>query len=89
MAERRPFDFQGRKVLGEAVSFTSTGPEAWNTYQLADGTSLKMKLILLNVARLEEFSPDGTPVYQFQAQQIVTIEAPEKLKKQVEQKKVQ
>jgi hypothetical protein len=35
---------------------------------LADGTEVKVKMVLLNAARLDEFNEQGEPVYQFQFQ---------------------
>ena len=37
--------------------------EAWNTYKLKDGSTLRTKLILTGVKRLKKYSPDGTPLY--------------------------
>lgn len=81
MAEKRMFPFQDRMVPGEPIDFQATIPEGWNNYQLDDGTTMKIKTVLLNVARLDEFDQQGNPVYTFQAQQIVAINPPERLKK--------
>jgi hypothetical protein len=81
VAEKKSIQFQGRTVLGESVDFEATSPEAWNAYKLVDGSTLKVKLVLLNVVRLDEHAQDGNPVYQFQAQQIVAIDVPEMLKR--------
>jgi len=37
--------------------------ENWNTYNLSDGTTLKVKLVLRGVKRLKNFEPDGSPIY--------------------------
>ena len=81
MAIRKTVDFQGRKVEAEVVNFEAKS-EAWNQYVLEDGTALKMKLVLLDVARvLNEYTPTGDPVYIFTAQQIVGSTSPDALKK--------
>jgi hypothetical protein len=37
--------------------------ENWNTYNLSDGTTLKVKLVLRGVKRLKNYEPDGSPIY--------------------------
>ena len=81
MGQKKTIEYQGRKVEGEVLEFDAKS-EVWNQYALEDGTSMKMKLVLLEVIRvLNEFSPNGDPVYQFSAQQIVGITSPDNLKK--------
>ena len=81
MTEKRLVDYENRKVEGEVVDFAPV-PESWTTYSLADGTTMKMKLSLLEVVRLmgEYNKQTGEPVYVFTAQQIVNIHSPENLK---------
>jgi hypothetical protein len=82
VAQRRQVDYNGKKVEGEVVEFESV-PENWTQYNLADGSTLKIKTSLLDVVRvLGEFHPQtGDPVYVFTAQQITSIYSPEGLKK--------
>ena len=55
--------------------------EHWNTYKLKDGTTLMVKLVLLGVKRLKKWSPDGTPVYIFNSQNVVRVtNVPKELK---------
>jgi len=37
--------------------------EEWNEYKLDDGTTLKIKIVLRGVKRLNKHSPDGVPIY--------------------------
>lgn len=37
--------------------------EHWNVYRLSDGTTLKVKLVLVGVKRLFKHLPDGNPIY--------------------------
>jgi hypothetical protein len=77
----RTIEYQGRKVEGELVDFEA-GTESWNQYTLHDGSSLKIKTVLLEVVRLvNEFGPSGDPIYVFSAQQIVGTTVPDTLKK--------
>jgi hypothetical protein len=74
-------DYQGRKVRGEVVGFTQAVPEAWNEYNFSDGSSLRMRSSLLEVVRLlDEYGPNGDPIYVFTAQQLANITAAENLK---------
>jgi hypothetical protein len=45
--------------------------EYWNVYQLSDGTKLKVKLIVRGVKRLNQYEPDGTPVYLINSMNVV------------------
>lgn len=55
--------------------------ERWNTYKLIDGTTLKVKLVLNGVRRLNKYREDGEPIYLINSQNVVrTINTPEKLK---------
>ena len=59
-----------------------TVKEDWNIYKLEDGTTLKIKIILKGVRRLNRYNPDGTPVYIVASQNIVsTPKVPKKLMK--------
>ena len=77
------YQHEGREVEGESVPFTTGPGEQWNLYTLEDGSQMKMKLILMDVIRLDAYSPTGDPVYQFVAQQVVNIIPNPALKKKV------
>jgi hypothetical protein len=80
MANQKIVDYQGRKVKGEVVEFQPP-PENFSIYNLADGTTIKLKTVLLEVVRVVgEYGPTGDPVYVFTAQQIVNTVSPEALK---------
>ena len=54
--------------------------EHWNVYKLKDGTALKVKLILIGVRRLKKHTPDGTPVYMINSQNVVrAVDIPKEL----------
>jgi hypothetical protein len=64
---------------GEDVDFEEV-KEYWNVYKLKDGTTLKVKLVLIGVKRLEKHNPDGSPIYVIQSQNIVrAVDVPEEL----------
>ncbi|MCW4048689.1 MAG: hypothetical protein NWE89_03025 [Candidatus Bathyarchaeota archaeon] len=55
--------------------------EYWNEYNLADGTKLKVKLVLRGVKRLTRYEPDGTPIYVINSMNVVrAIDVPSELK---------
>ena len=81
MPNRRQINFQGKAVDAEIVEFEAD-KEQWSTYILQDGTSLKVKAVVTEVARLEGmFSPNGDPVYMIQASQIMHVNAPDTLRR--------
>jgi len=60
--------------------------EHWNVYKLSDGTTLKVKLILRGVKRLNKWNDDGTPLYVISAQNFVrAIDIPAKLKAKIKE----
>ncbi|MBS1823532.1 MAG: hypothetical protein JST61_16430 [Acidobacteria bacterium] len=71
MAEKNKYPYKGEQVPGESVAFTTLG-ENWSIYKLADGSELKVKLVMMDVVRLDVFE-DGKPVYMFGAQQVVGL----------------
>ena len=55
--------------------------EYWNRYRLSDGTTLKLKLVLRGVKRLNRYEPDGTPIYAITSINVVrAVGVPEELK---------
>jgi hypothetical protein len=67
---------------GEEVDFENE-KEEWNVYKLADGTTLKVKLVLVNVVgSRDKYDPLGNPIYGITSQNIVKVlNTPEKLKR--------
>jgi hypothetical protein len=55
--------------------------ENWNTYNLSDGTTLKVKLVLRGVKRLKNYEPDGSPIYVINTINVVrAVDIPPELK---------
>jgi len=64
---------------GEDVDFEEV-KEYWNVYKLKDGTTLKVKLVLIGVKRLKKHNLDGSPIYVIQSQNIVrAVDVPKEL----------
>lgn len=76
-----PFQITPEDIVeGEDVDFEEV-EEHWNVYKLKDGTTLKVKLVLIGVKRLKKYNPDGTPIYIINAQNIVrAINIPKELR---------
>lgn len=54
--------------------------EGWNLYKLADGTILRVKLVLTQVKRTKKYRPDGDPIYQIWSHNVIHAKVPKKLK---------
>jgi hypothetical protein len=56
--------------------------EVWSKYRLADGTTLRIKPIMIAVSRVEgEHTLDGDPVYNMKSTLVTDLRAPQELKK--------
>lgn len=56
--------------------------EGWSEYKLADGAKLRLKPVVMEVWRiLDEFDPEGNPQYFVKSAGILTVLAPEELKR--------
>ena len=72
--------YKGKEVEAEDVSF-SIVREDWNTYQLHDGTELRMRLVLSEIFRIPgEFDPEGNPVYVTKSSNMLIAKRPADLK---------
>jgi len=64
---------------GEDVDFEEK-EEHWNIYKLKDGTTLKVRLLLIGVRKLKKHNPDGTPIYMINSQNVVrAVDIPKEL----------
>ncbi len=69
-----------RQVEGEQIDFESKA-EPWSAYELADGTTLKVRVILTGVLRIEgEYDQSGNPIYVVSSQTVVQANAPKKIR---------
>lgn len=73
--------FEGKTVDGLDMDFKSI-KEDWNEYQINDGTIVRMKVVVVNIAKLtDKYDNEGNPVYIVKTSNVLAISAPEKLKK--------
>ena len=56
--------------------------ERWSEYRLADGTTLRLKPVMIAIFRAEgQYTQDGEPVYNMTCTLITDVRAPEALTK--------
>ena len=71
----------GDKIVeGTLVDF-ETMREEYNSYKLSDGATIRMKTVVTNIIRTEEFTPTGEPVYIVNSQNVLVADVPDQLKK--------
>jgi hypothetical protein len=83
LSPKKMYPYQDKMCPGETIAFESTS-EPFSQYTLADGTTVKVKTVLLDAVRLETFDDKGEPVYQFQFQQVLAAVAPDNLKRKAQ-----
>jgi hypothetical protein len=71
---------QGKQVEGVELEF-KTKKEEWSEYEISDGSTIRLKLVVLNIVKLNDFDPDGNPVYMAKSTNVISVSAPEHLKK--------
>jgi hypothetical protein len=77
-----------QKSDGKKMTEQNSMPEEkhWRTYNLGDGATIRVKLVLKSAKRLNKFSLDGLPMYSVATDNVVeVINVPEKLKAKPEQ----
>lgn len=84
MAERKvTIIHQGQERQGVEVPIDHFD-ERQSTYQLADGTVLTMRNVVVGVVRLDdEHNEQGEPVYVLKSQNIVSASVPDKLRRKM------
>ena len=70
----------GQQVEGEEVDFKAVS-EPWCTYQLDDGYTVKMKLVVTQVLKTSQKDADGNPVYVVRSSNILAVSPPETYKR--------
>lgn len=69
--------YKGEIVDGDDVSF-SVVKDDWNTYQLHDGTEIRVRLIVQEVIKIPgEVDGQGNPVYVVKSNNVLVIKPAE------------
>lgn len=58
---------------GEIID-VKTSNENWSSYELEDGSVLKVKQVLIKVIKLDEKDAEGKPIYITEAQPVISIQ---------------
>jgi hypothetical protein len=70
-----------RQVSGELVPFENR-EEPWCVYQCSDGTTLRVKLVVSEIVRVDGmYTGEGDPVYVVKSSNVISTEVPEALRK--------
>ncbi len=80
MSPKRKYHIGGREIMGQEIEF-ETESERWNTYILEDGTRLRLKAVAATIIRLDEYLPNGDPMYMVNASNVIATDVPENLKR--------
>jgi hypothetical protein len=71
----------GQQVEASVLTFRTTN-EDFSEYLLDDGTVVKLKVVVTDVARVEGiFDPQGNPLYIVQSTNVMSVDAPNELRK--------
>jgi hypothetical protein len=84
MTERKTrVQVPGGAFLDAVEVSVESSSEKWSEYTLQDGSQIRIKQALIEVARvIDQYDAEGNPLYHVKAQPILTIiSAPERLKK--------
>lgn len=72
----------GQQHDATMLNFRTTS-EDFNEYLIDDGTVLKLKVVVTEVARIEGFyDPQGNPAYIVNSTNVVSVDAPDEMRKQ-------
>ena len=82
MSSQVTMDYQGRKVIGQKVNF-DIDKENWNSYSLEDGTTIRMRSVVAQIIRLEEYNNEGEPIYLVTSTNVLATDVPDHLKKKL------
>ncbi|MFH1596100.1 MAG: hypothetical protein ABIG94_07000 [Pseudomonadota bacterium] len=88
MERRSKISYAGREVEATEVDFKPI-KEDWNEYQVSDGTTIRIKVVVTNVFRLDEFDQDLNPIYVTKSANVLSSSVPEHLKRGAKKGQVQ
>ena len=72
--------YQGKSYDALDMEF-KTIKEEWNEYETSDGSSIRLKVVVTNIARVKgQYDKVGNPIYVVRSSNVVSIVSPENLK---------
>ncbi len=76
MGERVKVKFEGEWVEGEELDFEPL-KESWNEYRCADGSYVRIKLVVAKITKLDKKNPAGEPVYIVNSSNVLAVTPPQ------------
>lgn len=70
----------GGTIEGEEIEFKPQA-EPWCVYQLEDGYTIRLKLIVTQVIKTSGRDAEGNPIYLAKSSNVMAVSAPEKYRK--------
>lgn len=82
MSEKKVKLKLGDKEVNATEVSVNQVSERWNEYFIDDGSVLKLKPVVTKVYRIDnEYDAEGNPVYFAQSTNVLTVSAPDDLKR--------
>ena len=79
MANEIKLEYEGKPAVGDDVEIDPI-KEQWSSYQLSDGTTIKIKNFLSRAIKLRDHRhPDGKPIYFLNIGTNIVTESPEEV----------
>ncbi|MBI4461493.1 MAG: hypothetical protein HY653_01160 [Acidobacteria bacterium] len=76
MARKTRINIGDRTIEAEDMEFQAS-KEDWSEYQVEDGHTVRIKLVVSSILKTQERDPQGNPVYIVQSTNIVKVLPPE------------
>lgn len=70
----------GKQVEGIEMDFTAK-KEEWNEYELSEGSTVRIKLVITNIVKTNDYDNEGNPIYMVKSTNVVSVSVPQHLKK--------
>ncbi|MBI3995601.1 MAG: hypothetical protein HY349_06470 [Nitrospirae bacterium] len=81
MSNKQRLNLGGEEVWGDLVPVQQV-QEGWSQYLLTDGSIVKMKIVVTDVFRVDnKYDAEGNPIYYVKSTNVVSVNAPEELKR--------
>ena len=72
MSGRIRIKFGNELVEGEELDFEPL-KESWNEYRCADGTYVKLKIVVSKIIKLDKRNAQGEPIYQVASANVLAV----------------
>ena len=68
----------GTPYEGEPVEIVES-QEPWSSFRLADGSTIRARVVAAKAFRTDGYRPDGAPIYVLMSQLVLSVDSPENL----------